>query len=254
MSEVREFEEYLARNGAEVPEALAARAPTPKTWPHGEEAWQALAARAREHLGLKPVFHFAYGVAVHGHYPDELASGQLRPGARTNATTGAVVRPPEPTIPPATEDRSRDALRGLAVRNLKIDPVLQQSLELAAYGRYTSNPRGAEAAISAAESAVRQHESRRQAVAKEEAERPWLVVHFAFRGPGGRSFTVGRERVDPALGDELREWQETMEAQADQHGWDAPSGFNAGNWPPFTIGDADLVSTNLPSSPPEARA
>ncbi len=236
MSEIREFEEYLARTGAEVPEALRARAPTPKTWPHGEEAWQACAAKAREHLGLKPMYDFAYGVAVLGYYPDELASGQLRPGARTNATTGAVVRPPEPTIPPATEDRARDALKALARRNLKLDPALQQNLELAAYGRYTSQPRGAEAAISAAESAVWQHEAQRQAAAKEEAERPWLVVHFDFRGPGGRSFTVGRQQVDPALAEELREWQETMEAQAKLHGWDAPVGFHPGNWPPFTIG------------------
>ena len=73
-------------------------------------------------------------------------------------------------------------------------------------------------------------------MAKEEAERPWLVVRFAFRGPGGRSFTVGRQQVEPALADELREWQEAMEAQAKQHGWDAPSGYNPGNWPPFTIG------------------
>ena len=180
MSEVREFDEYMARNGAEVPEALSQGGPVPKTWPHGEEAWQALAAKAREHLGLKPMFDFAYGVAVQGHYTDELASGQLRPGARTNAATGAVVRPPEPTIPPATEDRARDALRALAARRLKIDLALHQNLELAAYGRYTSQPRGAEAAISAAESAVQQHEAQRQAAAKENAERPWLVVHFAI--------------------------------------------------------------------------
>lgn len=239
MSEIREFEEYLARNGAEVPEALRQGWPVPKTWPHGEEAWQALAAKAREHLGLRPAFDFAYGVAVHGHFPDELASGQLRPGARTNAATGAVVRPPKPTIPPATEDRARDAVRALARRNLKLDPALQQNLELAAYGRYTSQPRGAEAAISAAESAVWQHEAQRQAAAKEEAERPWLVVHFAFRGPGGRSFAVGRQQVEPALAGELREWRETMEAQAEQRGWDAPSGHNPGNWPPFSIEEAD---------------
>lgn len=239
MSEIRELEEYLARNGAEVPEALRARAPTPKTWPHGQEAWHALTAKAREHLGLKPTFNFAYGVAVQGHYPDELASGQLRPGARTNAATGAVVRPPEPTIPRATEDRARDALKALARRNLKLDPALRQNLELAAYGRYTSQPRGAEAAISAAESSVWQHEAQRQAAAQEEAERPWLVVRFAFRGPGGRSFAVGRQQVEPALADELREWRETMEAQAEQRGWDAPSGYNPGNWPPFTIEEAD---------------
>ena len=239
MSDIREFEEYLARNVADVPAALRDGAPTPKTWPHGEEAWQAFAAKAREHLGLKPMLDFAYGVAVLGHYPDELATGQLRPGARINMATGKVVRPPEPTIPRVTEGRARDALKALAARNLKIDVVLQQNLELAAYGRYTSHPRGADAAISAAESAVRQHEAQRQAAAKEEAARPWLVVRFAFKGRGGRSYAVGRQRVDTARADELLEWRETMEAQAKQHGWDAPSGYNPGNWPPFTIEEAD---------------
>ena len=65
------------------------------------------------------------------------------------------------------------------------------------------------------------------------------MVHFAFRGPGGRSFTVRRQRVDPALADELREWHEAMEAQAEQRGWDAPSGYNPGNWSQFTIEEAD---------------
>ena len=73
-----------------------------------------------------------------------------------------------------------------------------------------------------------EREAQRQAAAKEEAERPWLVVHFDFRGPGGRTSTVGRQRVDPALVDELREWQETKEGQAKQHGWDAPSGYDPG--------------------------
>ena len=90
MSEIRELEEYLARNGAEVPEALRQGGPVPKTGHNGEEAWQARAAKAREHLELKPRYDFAYGVAVQGHYTDELASGQLRPGARTNAATGVV--------------------------------------------------------------------------------------------------------------------------------------------------------------------
>ena len=239
MSEIREFDEYMTRNHADVPEALREGAPTPKTWPYGQEAWQALAARAREHLDLKPMFDFAYGVAVLGHYPDELATGQLRPGAQTNVATGAVVRPPEPTIPSATQDRARDALKALAARNLRTDPVLQHNLELAAYGRYQGHPRGAGAAIEAAESTVGQYESARQAAAKEEAERPWLVVHFAFRGPGSRPLAVGRQRVDPALADELRDWRETMEDRAKERGWDAPSGFNTGNWPPFTIEGAD---------------
>ncbi len=237
--EIREFEEYLARNVVDVPAALREGAPTPKTWPHGEEAWQALAAKAREHLGLKPMFDFAYGVAVLGHYPDELATGQLRPGARTNAATGKVVRPLEPTIPRATEERARDALKALAARNLMIDAVLQQNLELAAYGGYTSHPRGAEAAISAAESAVERYESTRRAAAKEEAARAILTVHRPFRAIGGKHYAPGTYRVDPAAAAELQEWRERMEAQAEQHNWDAPSGFNPGNWPPLTIEEAD---------------
>jgi len=225
--------------GTEVPEALRDGAPVPKTWPYGQEAWQSLAAKAREHLTLKPWFDFAHAIAVLGFYPEELATGQLRPGAQIKAMTGAVVRPPKPTIPRATEDRARDALRALAERNVKIDPLLHYNLELAAYGRYLSHPRGADAAIAAAESAVQQDEAQRRAAAKQAAERPWLVVHFAFRGPGGRSFDGGRERVDPGLAEELCQWQERMEAQAKQHGWDAPSGYSPSNWPPFSIEEVD---------------
>ncbi len=50
---------------------------------------------------------------------------------------------------------------------------------------------------------------------------------------------MDRQQVEPALAEELREWQETMEAQAEQRGWDAPSGYNPSNWPPFAIGEAD---------------
>ncbi len=32
------------------------------------------------------------------------------------------------------------------------------------------------------------------------------------------------------------EWRDMMEAVAKQHDWDAPSGYNLGNWPPFSIG------------------
>jgi len=65
------------------------------------------------------------------------------------------------------------------------------------------------------------------------------TAYFAFRRPGGRSFTVGRQRVPSALAEELREWRETKEAQAKQHSWDEPSGYNPASWPPFTIEEAD---------------
>ena len=39
----------------------------------------------------------------------------------------------------------------------------------------------------------------------------------------------------PNWGASLREWRETMEAVAEQHGWEAPSGYDLGNWPRFEI-------------------
>ena len=236
-TEIREFQQYLARLGREatsVPQALREGAPAPASWTGTAEQWEEVRAQAARAYEQKPAYDFAYDIAVRGYRPSELATGRLDPGARINAMSGAIIRPPQSTIPPATQDRTRDALRALAARNLKIDAVLQQNLELAAYGRYTSHPRGAEAAISAADSAVQRYESTRQAAAKEEAARPMLTVHRPFRAIGGKHYAPGTYRVDPAVVAELQEWRERMEAQAEQRGWDAPSGFNPGHWPPFT--------------------
>ena len=232
----KEFREYLSRLGPQqVPRELREGAPSPPEWPYSQDNWELFAEAAREHLRLKPWFNFAHAVALLRYHVDELGSGRLHPGARVNAATGAVVRPPQPTISPAAEDRARRALRALDASNVQIDTILRYNLEQAAYGRYTSHPRGAEAAIEAAESSVRHHDAQRESAAKEKAEHPWFVIHFEFRGPGGRTFSVGRQRVDPGLVDELRDWKERVLAQAAQHDWEYPSGFDAGNWPPFTI-------------------
>ena len=169
-------------------------------------------------------------------YPDELATGQLRPGARINAATGKVVRPPEPTVPQATEERARDALRALTERNLKIDAVLHHNLELAAYGRYLGHPGGANAAIGAAESFVRQHDAQRQAAQAEGERGPWLIVHASFRAMG-RQFSAGRERVDPELADELKRWAMRVEAHARGR---TLASLGHPTWPVFSVENAYL--------------
>jgi len=94
------------------PEALREGAPVPATWPYSAESWEVLAAATRQHAKFKSEYDFAYGIAVRGLYPDELATGQLRPGTEINAFTGEAVRrwparrqtrpfarPPRPTFP-----------------------------------------------------------------------------------------------------------------------------------------------------------
>lgn len=236
------FEAYVERKhlgqGANlVPDALREGTPVPKSWPYSRQAWEEFAEKAREHLRLKAAYDFAFAIALKGFYPDELATGQLRAGAQINAATGEVVRPPEPTISVDTEARARRALKMLADRGLSIDPILQHKLELAAYGRYTSDPKGAKAAIKVAESAINAFDAERRAAQAEADARPILTVVRPFKAKG-KSYAVGRYAISREEVDELRDWREKMEAEMQQREWDAPAGYCPENWPPFVLEDA----------------
>jgi hypothetical protein len=61
-----------------------------------------------------------------------------------------------------------------------------------------------------------------------------LTVRYPFRAKG-RSYAVGTYRVEPEVAADLRDWQAKMEAQARQHDWDAPAGYDAERWPPFSL-------------------
>lgn len=230
-----ELQAFRSRRRVQVPEEVREGAPVPETWPYGRESWAALAEAARQHLKIKAEHDFAFAIAVRGFYPDELASGRLAPGAQVNTVTGKVIRPMKPSITPATEDRARRALKRLAERNLKLDPVLQQTLERAAWGCYLGHPKSADAAIAAAEGATNRIDAERQAAASEQAARPVLTVHRPFRAIGGKSYAPGTFRIDQAEADQLRLWQERMEAQAKGRDWDAPAGFQPETWPPFAL-------------------
>ena len=77
---------------------------------------------------------------------------------------------------------------------------------------------------------------------REEAARPRLTIHRPFRAIGGKKCAPGTYRITQVEVDGLRLWQARMEAQANQHDWDAPSGFSPNSWPPFTLQRPTQVS------------
>lgn len=123
----------------------------------------------------------------------------------------------------------------MAQAQVRLDPILQLDLENISVGRDVGKPPRADVVIRAAETALRQHHAELEATAREEATRPKLTVHRPFRAIGGKSYAPGTYRVDPSVAEELLVWKERMEAQAKQHDWDAPAGFQPESWPPFSL-------------------
>lgn len=229
-----EFEAFCSRRAVLVPEELREGASAPETWPHSAESWEVFAEAAREHLRFKPLHDFAYRIGLLGYFPDELATGQLRPGAEINAVTGRVVRHwaayDEPTI-----RRARELVRELAQSQAEMDGILRGDLEAIGQGRQVGSEKRLRIVLEAAATALRQRQAERKAATQEEAAKLRLTVLRRFRGIGSRQYAAGEYRIDQAEADELRLWKERMEAQAKQHDWDAPSGFSPDSWPPFTL-------------------
>ncbi len=66
-----------------------------------------------------------------------------------------------------------------------------------------------------------------------------LTVRRPLRAIAGKNYAPGTYRITQVEADELGLWQERMQEQQRQHNWDAPSGFSADSWPPFSLEEAD---------------
>lgn len=218
----------------EMPQAIREGAAPPPTWTRSVEAWEALAAEARDVWRRMPMLDFAMDVGERGYYPDELETGRMRPGAEINALTGRVQRPLPSTISGAEQEEARQALHALARAHLQIDPVLQLNLESAAYGRWQGQPKAVAVAIGAAHSALASREAELRRAAEAEAAKPILRVRVPFRAKG-KGYGPGERRISPEEAAELRDWAAKKEAQARLRDWEAPSGFSPSSWPPFAI-------------------
>ncbi len=207
------FEQYLERRLQEEAPYLLPGAVPPEGWLGMAEELEMIIARELEKFRARCEHDFDVAILGRGWSTGELAGVEKPP--TLSLTTGRVRTPAASTISAALEQRASEALRELRRRHLKLEePVLQQALELAAAGAWTSQSSTVEAAVRAAETAIGTHD-REHVQARAEADaRPWLVVHVPFRGPGGRQFAAGRSRVDPELVTQLREWAVKVESNA----------------------------------------
>ena len=228
-----EFDAFRSRQRLRIPEELREGAPVPETWPDSAESWEEYAAAAREHLKLKAEYDFAYRIAVLGYYPDEL-KGNLRHGAEIKLATGRVFRH-RPAYDGATMKRARELKHQLAHDRAPLAPILMGDLEAIGQGRHVGSDKRVAIVMGAAEGALSQHHTERQATTREEAARPVLTVHRPFRAIAGKKYAPGTYRITQVEVDGLRLWQERMQEQQRQHDWDAPAGYSRDSWPPFSL-------------------
>lgn len=217
-----------------MPEGIRQGVPPPSTWTASQEDWDELAESAREAFRQQPYLEFAVLVADKGYYPDELASGQLRPGAEIQVVTGNVVRR-RVVQDEATMSRARQLRQEMARAGVKLDPILDLDLENITVGAPVGDAKRVRIVMDAAERALRQRKVEQQAAVRERASRPLLTVHRPFRAIAGKQYAPGTYPIDPDVADELGLWRERMESQAKERDLDAPVGFDEASWPPFSI-------------------
>ncbi len=225
---------FQHRTRQPLPQALAEGAPAPPTWIGSQDEWDVVAADARLCHSLRSAYDFASAIALLGYFPDELATGTLRPGAKIQAMSGLVVRPPAPQISRELAEACQRALQELVHLNVTVDPMIQQALEFAAWYR-RGDERDVQRKLRVAERAVNERRAVLEAKRRSEASMPVLIVRRPFRAKGGRIYERGRYKItDERLG-ELKAWQDEMEAQAAERGWDSPNGYGVNDWPPFSF-------------------
>ncbi|MGB2693767.1 MAG: hypothetical protein WBD55_01120 [Dehalococcoidia bacterium] len=87
--------------------------------------------------------------------------------------------------------------------------------------------------------AVRQQidatKARQAAQGKAQRAQPSITVRPGGFTAKGRQWPAGAYAITHEDAEALRDWQARMEAERDSRGWDAPVGYEAASWPPFSI-------------------
>lgn len=229
-----EYDQYVART---IPEPLREGTPVPPSWPYDEASWYSLARLARRDFHGRAAYEFAFSIAVQGLSPAELATGELARGSEMTAG-GEVHRMPEGELP---ADMIRDAgqlLSTVRQRGVALDRIILQRLELASKGGGTA--KNVPPVLATVRSAIQQREAAEEALSREKQDKPVIHVHHAFSAMS-KTFKAGSYTVEPEVAAELKDWQEKKESMAKARGWDAPEGWQANNWPPFGIVEAQPV-------------
>lgn len=217
------FERYCTRM---MPEALKSDA-VPATWPYDPGLWAELLECARDEFANKCGLDFVLAVAGQGYRPEELATGS----PVTVDGVGNVYRHPA-EYSDAVISRAREAKQALAQAGVRIDTIFEGNLERAATGQYAGHEDKVNAAIEAAEQAVRLAHAERQAAVADDAKKPILNVLVPFRGPRGLAYSKGSYRISRDMAEELNQWLEVMQEQAKGRTLDS-LGFRI--WPVFEI-------------------
>lgn len=205
------FEAYCAR---QMPDLL-------KSGP------EAVREAALAHFRGKCAYEFLHQLAQ-GWRPSELAEGK---DFRTEVyMDGSPKRPSPASIPPELEALANQALREANARALSLNGITEGILANAA----TRNPQQVEAAVTDAMALVRAFDGQRQNERNEADRRPTLHVAIPFRAKT-KSYAPGQHRIGAEEAADLEDWRIKTEQEATLRGWEVPSGFAVGTWPPFWL-------------------
>jgi hypothetical protein len=168
-----------------------------------------------------------------GFYPDELATGNLRHGAKIELVTGRVSRPAPPEISDELSQQCADVLTEAHQLNVQLDEIIQLGLEQAAWYR-SGDPKDVLRKLNAAERELDQRRAALTVKREREAAMPVIVVTRAFRWTAGKRYELGTFKITKEELASLEDWKATMEAQARLHVSEAPAGFTPETWPPYS--------------------
>jgi hypothetical protein len=213
---------YVRQN---LPEHLKPDAPVPPHVAEGDWRKSQEAARKQEEARLQAHFN---DLIAQGWRPEELTDGL---GHEAHMDGSPVRR--APTVPGWMIERAAYLLQELHARNLRLDGVMQGTLEAMAGYRFQGMQQRGQDAIDAARAAIRIHDARAQQVKVEQAQQPILHVRCGFSGPRGIVYQIGSYTIDTDTAWLLRDWLEKNQARFTAGRTPAMDGFAC--WPPFEI-------------------
>jgi hypothetical protein len=224
----RDFEAYVERT---MPGFLRAGVP-PETWTGTADDWEELTGLARSQHRQRAAMSFVVDVSEHAFYPDELASGQLRPGAEIYAATGKVKRPVPSPVPAHLMNEAQAVLMGARGRQIGLIPQVTVALELAGSGNYHGDIGHLEGCIAEARRAVNEHDNQGRQEQRDLAARKVLTVHATFNAVG-HTWQPGSYRISDSETQQLSEWKARMETEASRRNMNPRR--RGAPWPPFSI-------------------
>lgn len=235
-----DLERYIAQN---LPDHLKEASP-PEGFDDGEFAESRKVARDAEVKRITGVWHAQLALGWHA---SELL-GESGSAVLKQHMDGTPVRQIA-RIPAGLRRDARQAVAELHRRNIKLESLAQNSLEIAAYMPDCGSPESVEELTKMAQALIRQHDSQAEREQKVEQKMPELTVFQKVRVIGGREYAVGVHRITPQEAGDLEIWLERMEGQLKGRTADS-LGFHI--WPPFRIDRMPMDGEQVTAAPKHA--